>query len=137
MKNLLQSFADTYFIVANTISYLMERGNIIELKYIVSDLHNAIQEIYFQGGIAFLNSCLIETIQNAFSRFAQLEVCELKSYESSEGPDIVYLMCRPTRKVVLDRYYAVLEAMSSSSNNPEKTRIIEIEIEQAVKLTTG
>jgi len=47
MKNLLQGFADTYFIVANTISCLMERGNIIELRYIVSDLHQAIQEIYF------------------------------------------------------------------------------------------
>ena len=84
-----------------------------------------------------MNSCLIETINNAFARFAQLEACELKSYESSEGPDIVYLMCKPTRKAVLDKYYSVLEAMSSSSNNPEKIRIIEIEIEQAVKLTTG
>ena len=115
----------------------MERGNIVELKYIIPDLHQAIQEIYYQGAIAFMNSCLLETIENAISRFASLEVCDLKSYESSDGPNIVYLKCPNQKKPLLDQYFNILEQISSCANNPEKTKVVDIEVSQAIKLSLG
>ena len=51
MKYLLQSFVDSYYIVLSTILYIMDRGNILELGYITTDLQQAIQDMYYQGAI--------------------------------------------------------------------------------------
>lgn len=41
-KNLLQSFIDTYYVVSVTLIQLLDRGCIIELAHIASDLQKAI-----------------------------------------------------------------------------------------------
>lgn len=82
-----------------------------------------------------MNSCLIETINNAIVRFAQLEVCEMKAIEQNDGPTIVYIKCPSSRKPQIEKYFTILEAMSSSANNTEKTQIIEMEVSQAVKIS--
>ena len=70
MKNLVQSFIDTYYIVLSAINTIIELGNNqIELSYIEHDLHHAIKEIYYQGAIQYMDSCLIETIRNSFYKF--------------------------------------------------------------------
>lgn len=75
-----------------------------------------------------MNSCVIETLEAAFDRFAQLGVCDLKAFDSSEGPQVVYLKCTPDKKEEVNKYYNILESMSSSANSPEKLRIVELEI---------
>ena len=84
-----------------------------------------------------MNSCVIETLDAAFHRFAQLGVCDLKAFDSAEGPQVVYLKCTPDKKQEVERYYNMLESMSSCANSPEKQRILEVEIQQAVKLSTS
>lgn len=100
-------------------------------------MHRCIQEIYFQGAITHLNSCLTETLNNAFSRFAQMGVCEMNGFESNSGPAVFYIKCPVAKRDLINRYLNILEAMSSLSNQPEKQKIIELEIEEAIKLSTG
>lgn len=83
---LIQSFIDSYFIVLHAINVLMERGSVVQKKFILNDLYHCIQEMHFQGATQFLNSCVIETLDAAFHRFAQLGVCDLKAFDSAEGP---------------------------------------------------
>jgi hypothetical protein len=86
-----------------------------------------------------LNSCLIETINNAFNRFAQLGICVINNYEFSgeEGPGIYYLKSNIKSKTLIDRYLNVLESMSSCSGNAEKSHVLEVEVQNSLKLSTG
>jgi|TARA_B110001450_G_scaffold147970_1_gene138322 hypothetical protein len=129
MAQLMQSFIDSYFIVLHAINTLMERGSVVQKKYILNDLHHCVQEIHYQGATPFLNACVIETLDAAFHRFAQLGVCDLKAFDSAEGPQVVYLKCTPDKKQEVERYYNILEAMSSSAGSHEKQRILEVEIQ--------
>lgn len=47
MAQLMQSFIDSYFIVLHAINTLMERGSVVQKKYILNDLYHCVQEIYF------------------------------------------------------------------------------------------
>lgn len=47
MRSLFQSLIDSYFCVLYAINYLMESGKMVEVRYIVPDLHKAIQEIFY------------------------------------------------------------------------------------------
>jgi hypothetical protein len=71
---------------------------------------------------------LIETLNNSFARFHQLGICDLIQYEKSEGPPVDFIKCPIDRKPKIDKYFSVLEALSSCANNKEKTKIVEIEI---------
>jgi hypothetical protein len=72
--------------------------------------------MYFQNAISFQHSCLKETLENAFSRFSQIGICKLELYESNSGPNIVYLKVRGNKKQELEKFYSILEAVSSCNN---------------------
>jgi len=93
IKELLQSYVDTYYLVLVSINEIMESGNFYQLDLVVKTLHVSIQNIYYQGCIKFMSSCLIETINNAFNRFAQLGACVINNYEftSEEGPGVYFI----------------------------------------------
>lgn len=61
----------------------------------------------------------------------------MKGFESNSGPAVFYIKCPPGKKPLINKYLNVLEEMSSASNNSEKQKIIELEIEEAIKLSTG
>lgn len=73
-RELLQNLIDSYYVVMVAINEVMEKGNNFQLDQVVSNLHQSIQEMYYQGSVRFLNSCLIETIYNAFERYAKLGI---------------------------------------------------------------
>lgn len=82
LRDLLQSYVDSYLIVAHAISCLQEAGVTIEQGKLLSQLHLTIQELHNDGYIKYMNSCLIEVLQTAFGRFAELGVCEAQVYDS-------------------------------------------------------
>jgi len=75
-KSLLQTYIDSYLIVGMTVNGLMETSVIIEQTKLVNELHVGVQEIYYQNGIKFMNSCLIEVLNSAFARFAEIGFCK-------------------------------------------------------------
>ena len=93
--------------------------------------------MYYQGALPYLNSCLRETLINAFTRFSQLDICTLKEYESGEGPSNIYLKSPPSKRDKFLQYYFLLEGMSSCAGNSEKLKIVELEVTEAVKLSGG
>ena len=95
--------------------------------------------MYYQGSVRYLNSCLIETIYNAFERYGKLGIIQIETYEqiSEEGPAVIYFKAPINRKVKLEKYLNILEAMSSCQNNPEKSKIVEVEVQNAVMKSTG
>lgn len=118
LRDLIQNLIDSYYIVLTTINEIMEKGYRIQKNHILPDLHQGIQEIYYQGAVKYMNSCLLETLHNAFETYSQLGVCDLKSYEPSDGPNIVFIECPIARKPLLEEYFNILEAMSTCSSNP-------------------
>ena len=70
MKQLLQNFIDSYFVVISIIDAIMEAGSNFELNAVIKHAQLAIQEMYYQGALPYLNSCLRETLINAFTRFS-------------------------------------------------------------------
>lgn len=137
MKNLLQSFVDTYYIGLTTLISLQLKGNNFDIKHITTDLQQAITEMYYQGAIAYLNSSLRETIDTSFKRFAQMGLCEFKTYESSAGPNTTYLRFKEGQEQKIFKYHSFLELISSCSNSNEKLKIVEMEVEQAVNMSLG
>lgn len=47
MKDLLQSYVDTYYLVLVSINEIMESGNFYQLDVVVKILHVTIQNIYY------------------------------------------------------------------------------------------
>ena len=86
-----------------------------------------------------MSSCLIETINNAFNRFAQIGLCAIDSYEfdSEDGPGLYYIKVNIKSKQLIEKYINVLEQMSSCSGNAEKSHVLEVEVRNSLKLTTG
>ncbi len=76
LRGLLKSYVDSYLVVAHTISGLQEAGVTIEQRKLLSQLHIGIQELHDAGVIRHMNSCLIEVLETAFGRFAELGACE-------------------------------------------------------------
>ena len=74
-KNLMQSYIDSYHIVAESIYSLMELSIVIEQKDLVNYLHESISILYQKGAIRFINSCLIVILEVAFGRFSELGIC--------------------------------------------------------------
>jgi len=50
---------------------------------------------------------------------------------------VIYFKAPISRKVKLEKYLNILEAMSSCQNNPEKSKIVEVEVQNAVLKSTG
>ena len=82
LRDLLQSYADSYLVVAQTISCLQELGVTIEQSKLLSQLHLSIQSLHNDGIIKYMNSCLIEVLQTAFGRFSELGICESQAYDT-------------------------------------------------------
>jgi hypothetical protein len=77
--------------VALTINGLMETGIIIEQTKLVNELHIGVQEIYYQKAIKFMNSCLVEVLNTAFGRFAEIGISISHTYDSQQGGKITYI----------------------------------------------
>ena len=61
-------------------------GNLnIKEEKLVENLHLAVMEMFDDGLISSLQSCLQETIRNAMHRFADLGLAELKTYPTQNG----------------------------------------------------
>ena len=60
----------------------------------------------------------------------------MNQYEGTEGPSITYIKCHLDRKKLIFEYLNILEACSSTLN-PEKQKVVDIEVTQAIKVATG
>lgn len=94
LRDLLQSYVDSYMVVAQTISCLQEAGVTIEQRKLLSQLHLSIQELHHYGIIRYMSSCLIEVLETAFGRFAELGACEAQVYNTQMGEKIVYIKAK-------------------------------------------
>ena len=52
----------------------------------------------------------------------------MKSFESNNAPEIVYISCKNDNKAILTKYFNLLEIMSSCRLNPDKLKVVEIEV---------
>ena len=120
-RSLLQSYIDSYLIVGVAINALMETGIVIEKNKIVNELHICIQEIFHSNGIKFMNSCLIEVLNTAFSRFSELGICKSQTYDSQNGGKTIYLKSDPKNKDNIERYLTILSDLSSTDEKGTQT----------------
>ena len=106
VKNLLQSYIDSYLIVAQSILKIMDLRIIIEQKKLVQQLQNAIQVLYNKGHVRFINSFLPEIIETAICRFSELEFCTLEILDAYIGEKIIDVSCYKTaqQKPTLMKY---------------------------------
>ena len=65
-------FLDTYLIVLLAIEQLCGTNKVQRLKFLVSELHISIKNLFESKVVTFLHSCLEENIQSCLYRFAQL-----------------------------------------------------------------
>lgn len=76
IQDLMQSYIDTYMVVCYAINTLLEKQITLEQDKLTNELHATIKELYHMGCIPYLNSCLKEIINTAFSRFSELRLCD-------------------------------------------------------------
>ena len=74
MKDLVQSYIDTYFIVAQSLYIMTENGATIEQTKLTNQLHMSILELYQMGAVRYMHSCLKEVIDSALDRFTELGI---------------------------------------------------------------
>ena len=120
LGNLMQPFVDSYFIACCLVHTLMEKGLVIDQERLVSELHLGIQEIYHEGGIKHLSSCILDYVNTAFGRLVELQVCSSQAYETRDG-QLNFLSCPATNRLVVERYLQTLSQLSSSDEQGFKT----------------
>lgn len=65
-----------------------------------------------------MNSCLIEVLETALSRFSELGVCKVEVYDTQMGDKIVYVKTRlEINNTKLEQLIQVLGALSSVSQD--------------------
>lgn len=147
LRGLLQSYVDSYLVVAQTISCLQEAGVTIEQRKLLSQLHLSIQELHNIGIIRYMNSCLIEVLETAFGRFAELGVCDAHVYDSL-GEKIVYIKAKLViNDTKLEQILQILGALSSvppkndgeaaGSQHEQNLQVMEPEIQKAILAAQG
>ena len=135
LKGLLQAQLDSYLIVANAINVLMMTGLVIEQAKLVNELHITTQEIFYQGGVKFMNSCIMEVLNTAFGRFAELGLCQARSYDSLQRGQVIYLKSPQTSKEKQEGYLNLLTDLSSEGSKGLK--VIEEELSHMHKRLQG
>ena len=136
-KGLMQSYIDTYYIVAESLYSIMEVQVIIEQKKLIVQLHEGIQSLHYKGVIKFMNSCLIEIFETAYGRFAELGLFNLQVFDSHDGNKIAYLSCPASKREILSKYINILQGMSTAGQNRENMKLMEKEIITAIEIAKG
>jgi hypothetical protein len=80
LKDLLQSYIDTYSVVAQTLYILKENGATIDQPKLTNQLHMSILELYNMGAIRHMHSCLTEVIDSALYRFTEIGISTTQIY---------------------------------------------------------
>ena len=95
LKELLQNYVDTFYVVLSTANMLMELGVTIDQSKLTTELHQMIKDLYEQGLIRYLDSCHKETIESSFARIAQLGACKQHSFDihTQSGKKAIYVSC--------------------------------------------
>mmetsp|Transcript_10027 Transcript_10027/g.16867 ORF Transcript_10027/g.16867 Transcript_10027/m.16867 type:complete len:94 (-) Transcript_10027:162-443(-) len=88
---MLQSFIDSYLLVANALTCLVETGVTLEEDKLIDELHVQIKRLCEGQVIRYMNSCHKETLANAFGRFAELGLSQRQVFISQVGKKNVYI----------------------------------------------
>lgn len=95
MLNLLQGTIDSYLIVAQTISNLQKLNVTVEQAHLVSQLHVAILQLHSDGVLKYASSCLVDVLNTAFGRFAEMNICQALTFDTQAGSKIVFVKGNP------------------------------------------
>ena len=88
---MLQNYIDSYLVVAYALAALQDTGMTAESSRLTNTLHLCVQELSGMGLVRYLNSCLLEVLENALTRFAQMGACRADVYDSAAGRKVVYV----------------------------------------------
>ena len=80
----------------------------------MTEMHIGVQEMYYNGAIKFMSSCLVEILNTSIGRFAQIGICEIQAYQSQQGGTVIYIQPLPKSKPLLEKYLAILTDLSSA-----------------------
>lgn len=133
----MQSYVDSYFIVLESLNLLLDLGNNIELRYLTNSLHEVIQQMYYRGNLRFFNSCLKETLENAFGRFSELGVCISQVFQSHTGHKTIFISCTPDKRPLVKKYMELLSKLTSGEKSNRGLREISEMVENAIIKAQG
>lgn len=103
-KDLSQSVIDSYYIVSLVLAEMHANSKNQERNEVVDLIHYSVQEIFNQGGIKFMNSCVHDNLYNAFLRFSQLNVCDQTIYQTDSGDTHFYLNVPKEKQHELEKF---------------------------------
>ena len=99
LKDMLYSYIDTYFVVAQTLYILNKNGATIEHLKLTNQLHMSILELYNFGAIRHMHSCLTEVIDSALYRFTEIGISTTHNYSQHSGEKTVFIQCPQNQKL--------------------------------------
>jgi len=134
-SQMIQSYLDTYIIVLLTIETMSGKHLTLKKKQLISELHQAIKNLYQENVIPDLHACLIEVIKTAMDRFAQMGFVEMRAYGNKDGRTSEFLQSLAEAKPRVEEQLAAVMAVRPFTEKEIST--IDTEIQEAVQRAQG
>lgn len=87
-----QVFVDTYLLVLTTIDQICGKHVILKQKMLIFELHTSIKQLYSDGYLPHLHSCLDELLWTSILRYEQMGYVQVQSYGNKQGSKTNFLM---------------------------------------------
>jgi len=88
---IVQPQIDSYLIAMHTISQLNILNAIVDKDRLLRHLSVMIQDLHRRGIMKHMSSCLTEVLSNAFGRYSQLGLCDVREFELEGMSKVCYI----------------------------------------------
>jgi hypothetical protein len=117
LSNLVAYLLDTYAIVMMAAMSMCDGNYTLKEERIVEEMHYAIINLYEEGNIPDIHSCLKEPIKNAFGQLVHLGLLEKQVFLNQNGSQIVYLSCPFERKEQVQEHFTRMTSNMPHAND--------------------
>lgn len=134
-SSILGPIIDTYRIMLLTIEYMSGKPIVIPVRKLIRELHASIKELYSEGVIPHLHSCLTDILRTALRRYEEAGFIEMRSFANKKGSQRSFFQVLPDKNLEIVETLTLLKNLRKES--PGADVKIEYEIINAIDRSTG
>jgi hypothetical protein len=94
-KELIHSLVDTYLLTLLAIEQINGKPMVLPIRKLIRELHATAKDLYTEGQLPDLHSCLMEVIQTSLRRFEKMGFITMRSFTSKKGSMNTFIQSPP------------------------------------------
>lgn len=114
-SNLIMPLIDTYLVTLVAIRQICGKNLVLKHSKLVKQLHNCIKVLHMEQIVTNPISCVVEIIETAVFRYAQLGLLETRAYMTNKGNTTLYTQCPAKNRPQIDKLWTQIQKQRNLS----------------------